>query len=328
MSDTVLLSHEVLHAATNDDHDEDEDHYHTEQSITKATVFGYIRLNVVTQYIIPEEIMMLCYDYYGHDFISSTILNSEQRDQLFRLLMQQKANLIPGTTKKVYNAQQDGFDANSFYSKCSGISPSILVIHSNWDQIFGAYTQIAWKFDGGYHPETDEHNTFLFSLNTQHPSSPAPSPSSSSCSSASSSSRSSPSAFVDNKDNNEEMNHTHSNESMSHRMGQIFKIKKRDLEYAVYHGGNGARDLDSDLIFYYGAAAGLLLYENCNVRDDNFAYGGEKCGYHIPKGNMLCGGNKINAHYSDKYEFRVLNFELFTVELEESKSTNLKNENV
>ena len=40
---------------------------------------------------------------------------------------------------------------------------------------------------------------------------------------------------------------------------------------------------------------------------------------------MLCGGCKINAHYSDKYEFRVTNFELFTVDLEEDKFTDPTN---
>merc|ERR1712218_224000 len=94
----------------------------------------------------------------------------------------------------------------------------------------------------------------------------------------------------------------------------IFHIKDRDLEYAVFHGGNGARDLDSEIIFYFGAAAAILLYENCNVRDDNFCYGGNKCGYKIGKGNMLCGGNKVNIHYDDKYEFTVENYELFTVD--------------
>eukprot|EP00485_Elphidium_margaritaceum_P000260 CAMPEP_0202694828 /NCGR_PEP_ID=MMETSP1385-20130828/8583_1 /ASSEMBLY_ACC=CAM_ASM_000861 /TAXON_ID=933848 /ORGANISM="Elphidium margaritaceum" /LENGTH=449 /DNA_ID=CAMNT_0049350739 /DNA_START=48 /DNA_END=1397 /DNA_ORIENTATION=+ len=266
------LQHTRVHV-----HDVHEQHVvdNMAHSITKATVFGYIRLNVITPYIIPEEIMMLCYDYYGHDFISSTILNGEERDKLFRLLMKQKPNLIPGTTFKVYNAMVDGFDAKSFYSKCNGISPSILVIKSNWGKIFGAFTQIAWQFDGGYHAEQNVNNTFLYSLNSA-------------------------------ESNSNELND----------IGQIFKIKKRDVEYAVFHGGNGARDLDSDLIFYYGAAAGLLLYENCNLRDDNFAYGGEKCGYQIPRGNMLCGGHKVNTCYSDKYEFRVENFELFTVELE------------
>merc|ERR1712087_669971 len=90
-----------------------------------------------------------------------------------------------------------------------------------------------------------------------------------------------------------------------------------DLEYSVYHGGKGTRDLDSDLIFYFGAAAGLLLYDQCNERDDNFAYGGNKCGYQIPKGNMLCGGNQRNSHYNDKYEFRVEDYELFTVEIDD-----------
>lgn len=218
----------------------------------------------ITQ-IIPDEIIMICYDYFGHDFCHSLILNGAERDRLWHLLLSKQPNLIAGTTRKKFTASEDGFDSNSFYSYCSGLSPSILVIKSNWGSIFGAFTSIPWQIDAGY---SLSNNTFLFSLTND----------------------------------------------------RIFEIKERDLEYAVYHGGRGARDLDSDLIFYFGAAAGLLLYDNCDQRDDNFAYGGHKCGYHIESGNLLCGGNQRNSDYSDKFEFRVQNYELFSVELEHTEN--------
>ena len=244
---------------------------------TRNTVFGYIRLKVNVELqnkIIPKEIMMICYDYYGHDFISSSILTPKQRDKLFELLIKEKENLIPGTTNLIYNGLKDGFNSCSFYSKCQEISPSILIIKSNWGKIFGAFTCIPWKFDSGYHAENNLNDTFLYSLN----------------------------------DDND-------------KIGDTFKIKKRDMEYAVFHGGsNGRRDDDNDLIFYFGAAAGLLLYENCNLRDDNFSYNASKCGYLIPKQQILCGGSQRNNHYNDKYEFRVQNFELFTVDLQQEKS--------
>merc|ERR1719361_116993 len=183
---------------------------------------------------------MICYNYYGHDFISSLILNSAERDKLFRLLLTKQPHLVPGTTRKIFSASSDGFDARSFYSKCDGICNTILIIKSNWGACFGAFTRIPWTFDGGYHGVTDRNDTFLWNLNTH----------------------------------------------------QTFSIKQRDFEYAVYHGGSGSREMDSDLIFYFGAAAGLLLYDRCNERDENFAYGGTKCGYNIPVGNMMCGGNQ------------------------------------
>jgi len=234
--------------------------------VTETAVCGYIRLNVQRELaqIIPREIVMVVYHYYGHDFGGSMILNGTERDALWRLLLTKKPLLRAGTTSKCFTASVDGFSAASFYSKCASVSPSILIIKSNWGAIFGAFTNIAWSLDGGYKAADSTASTFLYSLSNE----------------------------------------------------RIFEIKERDLEYSVYHGGKGTRDLDSDLIFYFGAAAGLLLYDECDARDDNFAYGGNKCGYHIPKGNMLCGGNKRNSHYSDKYEFRVEDYELFTVQLQ------------
>lgn len=250
----------------------------TNQPITKSTVFGFVRteLQYEISQIIPDEIIMICYAYYGHDFITSLILNGAERDRLWHLLLSKQPNLIAGTTRKRFTASQDGFDSNSFYSKCSNLSPSILVIRSNWGSIFGAFTSIPWKIDEGY-SLSNIHDTFLFSLSNN----------------------------------------------------RIFEIKERDLEYAVYHGGRGAKDLDSDLIFYFGAAAGLLVYDNCDQRDDNFAYGGHKCGYEIPSGNMLCGGNQRNSDYTDKFEFRVENYELFTVDVlnaEKGSTAHIKNE--
>ena len=65
----------------------------------------------------------------------------------------------------IYKASRDGFDTNAFHTRCDNKGPTMTVVQSNSNYLFGGYTAIAWTSDGGWKKDT---TTFLFTLTNPH----------------------------------------------------------------------------------------------------------------------------------------------------------------
>jgi hypothetical protein len=65
----------------------------------------------------------------------------------------------------IYKASRDGFDANAFHTRCDNKGPTLTVIQSNNNYLFGGYTSIPWTSDGTYKNDT---TAFLFTLTNPH----------------------------------------------------------------------------------------------------------------------------------------------------------------
>ncbi|CAF0818161.1 unnamed protein product [Adineta steineri] len=93
-------------------------------------------------------------------FPSGTLLHLEHKVKLneFYGKSNQKWELI-------YKATRDGFRANAFHSRCDNKGPTISIIQSNNNYIFGGYTSIAWTSSEKY--QNDE-TAFLFTLRNPH----------------------------------------------------------------------------------------------------------------------------------------------------------------
>jgi hypothetical protein len=52
-------------------------------------------------------------------------------------------------TVKVYRGSEDGFTTAAFHKLCDGISPSLTIIKSEHDRVFGAFTTIPWGLTYG-----------------------------------------------------------------------------------------------------------------------------------------------------------------------------------
>ncbi|CAF1288674.1 unnamed protein product [Rotaria sp. Silwood1] len=65
----------------------------------------------------------------------------------------------------IYKASRDGFNSNTFHSRCNKKGPTITIIQSNKNYIFGGYTSIPWKSDGSYKSDS---TAFLFTLTNPH----------------------------------------------------------------------------------------------------------------------------------------------------------------
>eukprot|EP01084_Bolivina_argentea_P223486 378120_1 len=223
---------------------------------------GFIRQNIEQKYNLrhmEKEVKSICIRYYGIIFGDSKIINFTDAIKLEELI---NTRLSFNKTELIYNSLIDKTDCKTFYSKCESKKPTVLIIKSNFENIFGAFTTVAWKYKGDYYKDDD---AFLFVLKS------------------------------DQKD----------------QCYQLFDvIDGKPSDCAVNFGG-GYGSSNKNILCYFGAAAGLLLYEYFNTRNDNFCFGGDKCSYWLSKGNILCGGNCPDETYKEKYQFKVEQLELF-----------------
>ena len=106
--------------------------------------------------------------YKGY-LIIKLILNYCQSEDdkwmLIELLFRAKNTIAKSNTKYklklLYNANVDGYDCNIFHNKCDHHSPTITIIHSNFDHIFGGFTKVPLsnKHQNSYY---HDENAFLF----------------------------------------------------------------------------------------------------------------------------------------------------------------------
>ena len=65
-----------------------------------------------------------------------------------------------------YDAKKNGDDKNNFHKFCDKIGPSLLVIKTQSNYIFGGYTKENWEIADNYSYK-DDYTAFLFSLNNK-----------------------------------------------------------------------------------------------------------------------------------------------------------------
>jgi hypothetical protein len=61
----------------------------------------------------------------------------------------------------LYRGTRDGFRSSNFHSKCDGQSPTLTVILTPKDFIFGGFTPIAWDSNGSYKADSSQQSFVL-----------------------------------------------------------------------------------------------------------------------------------------------------------------------
>jgi hypothetical protein len=56
----------------------------------------------------------------------------------------------------------DKFTADKFHENCDNKGPTLTIIKTTTDHVFGGYTTASWDKSGGY---KEDSNSFVFSLN-------------------------------------------------------------------------------------------------------------------------------------------------------------------
>ncbi|CAF1380556.1 unnamed protein product [Adineta steineri] len=93
-------------------------------------------------------------------FPNGTLLRLEHATKLnqFCCKIDQKWELI-------YKATRDGFSANAFHSHCDNKGPTMTIIQSSNNYIFGGYTSVSWTSSQKYQ---NDSAAFLFTLTNPH----------------------------------------------------------------------------------------------------------------------------------------------------------------
>ena len=156
-------------------------------------ILQYLRTTKVSNEIINNE--LLCHDliieaeYFRLHTFLNILREAEQKHQkekerkeylrinrnipngtLLQLEHKKKLNEFYGDFDQqwelIYKASRDGFDAQSFHSRCNNKGPTMTIIQSNNNCLFGGYTAISWSSENGCY-KTDT-TAFLFTLTNLH----------------------------------------------------------------------------------------------------------------------------------------------------------------
>ncbi len=69
------------------------------------------------------------------------------------------------TFELLWKGTRDGFGAATFHSKCDNKGPTLTVIKSQYDKVFGGFTSESWGFAGTGSPQNKKDTTaFIYSL--------------------------------------------------------------------------------------------------------------------------------------------------------------------
>ncbi|XP_065837467.1 uncharacterized protein [Oscarella lobularis] len=94
-------------------------------------------------------------------FKDSAILPYDSQYQTVMMSWLQEDGAYSVNWKLIYRGTRDGFAASSFHSLCNNKGPTITLIRSVGDCIFGGYSDVSWSSRGNYIQSTD---AFLFAF--------------------------------------------------------------------------------------------------------------------------------------------------------------------
>ena len=121
-------------------------------------VCGYIR-NYVRIWI-PTSILDIIVEFHGiYDTIFDSNIIAKEKFQLMELICNELNKNIK--LKRIYSGIINGFKRVSFHKLCDNKGPTIVLIHNEYDYIYGGYTSISWTGSGKH---MIDRNAFLFRL--------------------------------------------------------------------------------------------------------------------------------------------------------------------
>ena len=122
----------------------------------KDIVYGYIK-QIQTRlpysdnpyYTIVKPIQDLCLLFF-RTIIDSKILTDYEREKLLEMINNHRQIHSKHSIEYslLYRATEDGFSRDNFYRKCDGKKDTLLIIQSNENNVFGAFTSLKWNQNG------------------------------------------------------------------------------------------------------------------------------------------------------------------------------------
>ncbi|CAF3335863.1 unnamed protein product [Rotaria socialis] len=132
-------------------------------------ILEYFRTNTVPNNVMKDETLLtgllIEAEYFQLKDLLAVLPDTFPNGTLLKVQHKQKLNDFYGKTNQqwelIYKATRDGFDANTFHSRCNNKGPTITIIQSNNNYLFGGYTAIPWASESAFKTDT---TAFLFTL--------------------------------------------------------------------------------------------------------------------------------------------------------------------
>ncbi|CAF3291194.1 unnamed protein product [Rotaria socialis] len=137
-------------------------------------ILEYFRTNTVPDNVMKDgtlsKSLFIKAHYFGLKNLTDQFMDICFSDgTLPKLTHKRKLNEFHGKVNQrwdlIYKATRDGFDASAFHSRCNNKGPTMTIIQSNNNCLFGGYTTIPWSSDNSY---SSDDTTFLFTLVNPH----------------------------------------------------------------------------------------------------------------------------------------------------------------
>jgi hypothetical protein len=120
----------------------------------------YFRLQNLINILTNAEEAIAERQRIGNTFPNSTLLEIEHKRRLNEFYGKQGQRW-----RLIYKASRDGFDGNAFHTRCNNQGPTMTIIRTTNNYLFGGHTAVAWASDGNYKNDT---TAFLFTLINPH----------------------------------------------------------------------------------------------------------------------------------------------------------------
>lgn len=96
-----------------------------------------------------------------HPFKDSLIIKSQDQENMLRFWLNEKHDEAKNF-KLLFSADENGISASDFHEKCDNKYPTLTIIKSDNDCIFGGFTFLPWDKSNDY--KEDDPTAFVFSL--------------------------------------------------------------------------------------------------------------------------------------------------------------------
>jgi len=100
--------------------------------------------------------------------LKSVILTPSEEQKLISYLPNKKNNQLKLTL--LYRGSRDGFAAKKFHEKCDNEGPTICIVLSNYNHVFGGFTNIPWTSNDAWKMDAEAFLYLLRSSNASRPS--------------------------------------------------------------------------------------------------------------------------------------------------------------
>ncbi|CAF2562409.1 unnamed protein product [Rotaria sp. Silwood2] len=134
-------------------------------------ILEYLRTNMVPDNVMNDKSLLkkliIEAEYFRlHSLMDRLGVIYFPNGSLLQLAHQKKLNEFYGKIYQqwelIYKASRNGFDGNTFHSLCNNQGPTMTIIQSNNNYLFGGYTAIPWS--SSYHSYTNDTTAFLFTI--------------------------------------------------------------------------------------------------------------------------------------------------------------------